>query len=657
MKETVLEKNLNKISKYNPELAKKIAAHCITENDYHLEEAKSGDSILYKGDIPSDDPIDPVWATLDEYKKIENENKSTESVTVILGIGLGYTLKEISKRTDSRIILHEPNLDFLRIALELTDFSEEPDDKIIIITNTYDDIEKAFHSVFFFNYPINLVHSHYYLKYERPYSQTFKTKLTEIYGIFQSNYKNLFEKNRMWTVAVFENISEIVKNQDFHVLKNKFKDKTAVIISAGPSLDKNIQELKPYRDKVIVFCVGTALKAALKNGIIPDFVNVLEQSSDTEIQLNVPEISDINIIAANTTYNPVFKLKPRRFFNYYGFRTPVSKWFGTILGVPTEIYDEAGTVALSCFYSAKMLGCKKIIFIGQDLAYTGNRCYSKNSVYNGYILDDSGNVITKNTEEKTILNRTESMAEDHLKLLTKDLIQIKGQDGNLVLTRPDFLLFIKYFEKIAQNLGSELTLVNATEGGAFLEGFEHISLKEALKKYTDENNINVEKIINNYKLMPKDIIKRRKIVAGILNEIFKNCRQTYDIISNSLEKNIFPYFGEIKDLPCPQREEELYKKMNNLFNDSPEKFAENFKLVKEDYLRINYFSEQNPYMRNYFINCFLQINQKILTFKNTDENLITLSKMLNDNIFAIYIGWPGFIKFIDYIREKLNKTT
>ena len=218
---------------------------------------------------------------------------------------------------------------------------------------------------------------------------------------------------------------------------------------------------------MIVFCVGTALKAAIKHGIIPDFAVAVETNHNTYVQLNLPEVRDMNLIISTKTYPEIYRLKARRIFNYFGLNTPASKWLGQLLEVPVESYREAGTVSLTAFYSAKLLGCDKIIFIGQDLAYTNNKCYSQDSLYGIYKVDASKTVSAENADSlKDALSVTNSIIEQHAKALSNNLLYVKAQDGGKVLTRVDMVLFIKYFEDVAREFGSELKLVNATEGGA-----------------------------------------------------------------------------------------------------------------------------------------------------------------------------------------------
>ena len=381
--------------------------------------------------------------------------------------------------------------------------------------------------------------------------------------------------------------------------------------------------------------MGTALKTAIKHGIKPDFVVAIETSIYTKSQIDVPELANFNIIAGNAVYSEIFKLKAKRFFNYYGNKTPASKWLGEIFGVPVKNYTEAGTVSLTALYSAKILGCTKIIFIGQDLAYTDNRCYSKDSVYGGYKLDDSNNIMLTDKEEtKSALNTDDVTLDGQTNMLGRDMIQVRGLNGNPVTTRPDFLMFIKYFEKIAKEFGSELTLVNATEGGAFLEGYEHITLKEALEKYSAKNSIDVEKILAKFEIKNTDIEKRKRIVLPILNEIIKNYDAIFEIENQYVIESFNPCFdGKINFSGDWQKE--LRENIEHLFRESLDIFIKNFNSAKEFYLKINYLAEQNIHLKNCLIEDLLKINNKLANFEDQDENLINLSVEMN--IFHVKI--------------------
>ena len=676
----LLEKNLKIISKYNVNLAEKIRNHNNLEANYEINPAQSGDSILYKNNIPVDDSMDPVWNALETYSKLEF--KSIRSLTVILGIGLGYTFKEFAKRYEGKIIIYEPNLEFLRIAFEFVDFSEELSKKNILVIHTHDDLKEAYKILFFKGYNFNFLPSNYYLNEDNKNLQELKRKINNNHGLFEQNYNNLWKKNNLWTTLLFQNIPHIINNQDMHILKDKFKNKTAVILSAGPSLDKNIENLKPYRDKVIVFCVGVAFKTAVKHGIIPDFVAVIDNRKEI---IDIPEISEVNLIASSNTFEGIFELKPKRFFNHHNKNTPACTWFAKVLGIPDiEDYQTAGTVAINCLYTAKLMGCDKIILIGQDLAYTDNNCYSQNSAYAGFSVNESKTVEFEGEENKF---------EKQKEFLSRDLLYVKGSNGKNLLTRPDYYTFILYFEEIAEQYASEIKLINATEGGAYLKGFEHITLLEALEKNTGET-LNIEDILKDIQLTTLDISKRNKKTLKEFKNMLTNYNDAKKIIDIVFKKAIVPYLNSdfkgyfsyiknnsywnirikaLKNNASLSNEEKLIlaevrklsadfsknfkNNLQNLLLQNPGNFSNSLKIMKDNYLKTKEILSLNPYYKMLFLTLFLDIDNKIKDFENNDENLIELSYLLNGLYLNLYYYGPIYNEIIiTKIIDKLEKS-
>jgi hypothetical protein len=89
-------------------------------------------------------------------------------------------------------------------------------------------------------------------------------------------------------------------------LKDYYKGKPAVIISAGPSLNKNIDLVEKNRDKFVVFCVSTALKAAVKHNIIPDFVCFIEYLPDSSRFIDDEVAKQTNIILQKKIFVMIF---------------------------------------------------------------------------------------------------------------------------------------------------------------------------------------------------------------------------------------------------------------------------------------------------------------------------------------------------------------
>ncbi|NLF84238.1 MAG: motility associated factor glycosyltransferase family protein, partial [Candidatus Gastranaerophilales bacterium] len=186
MTKSLLDKNLECISRYNRELAQKIANITELKGNYEIKNAKSGDSVLYKDGLPLDDTVDPVWRAMEDYKKIKFKIK--RSITFILGFGLGYALKEFAKKHAGKIIIYEPDINTLRIVFEIVDYSEELQKNNIRIVSDYKELENAYHAFFFVEHRLNVMCSDYYFDNHSATTLEIKKKLEDLHSIFQSNY-------------------------------------------------------------------------------------------------------------------------------------------------------------------------------------------------------------------------------------------------------------------------------------------------------------------------------------------------------------------------------------------------------------------------------------------------------------------------------------
>ena len=671
MEKTILEKNLEQISRYNEKLAKKIAELNQLEHSFELLEAKSGDvNLSYNGILLHDD-IDPQEEAYNIFCNLSDNNKS--SINVLFGLGIGYIFKSFAQRSKGKIILLEPNLDILRIALEIIDFSEDLSKDSIIIVDSTGDLEKYIEKLYFADANINLIShkaegfkSHFLSSYANLNPEILaelRVKIEFIKGLYESNYNNLFKNCLDWTIAGIENIPEVLNHNEVEALRNKFFGKPAVIISAGPSLDKNIDILKEYQDKAVMFCVGTALKTANRHGIKPDFLTIVEHNNCTG-QVSGVDTSDMNMILMPFTHEKFHKIPTKRKFNFYPKNDFTAIWLAKHLEISLDDYYNKGTVSMCALFSAVILGCNPIILIGQDLAYSDGRCYSKESAYHDLkciknestgkfeiSVDNYENYIqavqpnfqaesnnpkeiaeikywtdhlkSKFTEEELVNFEAKSKTDQLIELnhalgkmivetklanLLENLYFVKGQNGEMLPTEAGYAIFISYFEQVARELGNKVKFINSTENGAFLEGFEYIPLKSALDNHA-QNSFDVESIIFESVKSGRNLLK----VKGktILNEIDK----TINIIENNLN-----YFEQGKAYTA-----KLNKELTN------------------NRLNANYFKEHCQQV----LSCYISIEDKILTKNELILGLIfpQYSRLSN------YLSTHSDILDIDSIRK------
>ena len=132
-----------------------------------------------------------------------------------------------------------------------------------------------------------------------------------------------------------------------------------------------------------------------------------------------------------------------------------------------------GSVAHLAFAVGNLLGADPVVFVGQDLAFTDN------------ITHVSGNDNSLKIEEE-------------MKDSKREYIKVKDIHGNEVWTRDDFYFYLQWFNRTIKTMkgnGCKTKFIDATEGGARIEGTEIMSLEEVINEYCQEKKDNKEEIL------------------------------------------------------------------------------------------------------------------------------------------------------------------
>ncbi len=501
---SVFENNISQIRKYNPILADKIINHIFDENvTFEFAEAESGDTnLLYKG-ILVHDSSDPQKEAMNIFNQLKDTSES--SVTILIGLGLGYLFKRLTLSSKGNIIIYEPNLDFLRFTLEVVDFSQEFASKKVFVANSKTELIKFLDGVYSYQAVLNLAglgscHTLY-----SEFVKDLQLETEKIKNHLESNYLCLFEKSYEWVKEGVKNLPILKQSNNVDVLKNTFRDIPAVVVSSGPSLDETVQTLAKYKDNVIIFAVGNSYKTLAKYGIKPDFINFIEVYDNTN-QLKGLDISDINLIAQPIANNNVFKLNWKNKYVFYSNNDIFAKWLAGIADFSIAGYENKGNVSYCAMYSAYMMGCNPIINLGLDLAFTDGKCYSSNSPYSGLKLlkgkkeKNGGKYYVKIEDKEEFLKhyRSDNSALSDEALLTRKrqelmngLTFVKGQDGGLIPSNINYESFIKFFEQFAydKSNNTDLKIYNASPGGANINGFDNINPEE---KFASMFKINLD---------------------------------------------------------------------------------------------------------------------------------------------------------------------
>jgi hypothetical protein len=222
-----------------------------------------------------------------------------------------------------------------------------------------------------------------------------------------------------------------------------------------------------------------------KEGIRPDIVMVADPQNLMYLFENY-DASKIEALLIGVACQPELISKYKDKVISFNVNGPLDGWISDIFD-DVNYRGACGSVSSMAFLLSSVLNCDPIILVGQDLSYSNGKQYSQRSA-DGELdvqIDEENHTFTLNNITKGLLEMNLEVPYTHQPGTPHGQITtLPGYYGGKVYTNPSYAMFHSEFERLAQinlNANSDLRLLNCTEGGAYIEGFEHIPLEQAIK--------------------------------------------------------------------------------------------------------------------------------------------------------------------------------
>ncbi len=640
----ILDANLKQIARYNPELCEKLMKlEYLTQDIQFSNTAMQEANLSYNG-VPLHDLIGAEIEARNIFSKVKNNRLMMH---IVYGFGIGYLVQQFALKSKGVVLIYEPSLEILATTLEVADLSKELSNPDVYVFNDFENLKKAYDKLRISNSDTVISFLPSYAKIFGEDLKKFASEMQNVMGRSILNENYFKTKLRPAVKFVCENISNLLDEPLLLDFKDTYKDKTAVVVSAGPSLDKNVETLKKYKENVLIIAVSQAVRTLYKNGITPDFVVCVEQFDSTAQLIDV-DISNSYLILEPFTNPSMHKMKFKRKISYPSCTSIANLVWTNFAKIDATPYVSSGTVSYTALYSAMYLGCKEIILIGQDLAYCDGKCYS-NGTNRGLICKENPQtgkveiVIAEGAEDKlkqALYGQSSLKEEDKDRLLKKyvanineKLYYVDGIKGNKLPTTADYGSFISQFEEFAQSYGDSLNLYNTSLEGAKINGFEDVPLENLLEKTEKLERITLDKTPN------------------------------YDL--NEVKSSITEEAGTLKEL------QNLMSKANNLIANYERELIKNNNMLNHragayfKQLMILYVDISENYSKKSLIYKFINKSASYTILYNLRLNPISDAKSIElifGNLKQYFTGVSKDIKIItdtlekkvEYIDEMLN---
>lgn len=409
--------------------------------------------------------VNPVEQARHWSQRIPIENLGS---LFVYGSGFGYPLLEVLRKAhqDSIVVVFEPNLYIFAAMLHHFDFRPifQAHSKCIFFLGEPTDFAPHFSRLMSTFGVFNLTAPSVLFT---PSTRIFKQQYVDIHHhVFEWITQHIFARGNhhydslLGFHNMIENSQVVLENPYLSGLKDKFHNTPAFIISNGPSLDKNLHELKRVNGKGLILCCESAIVPLMKNGIKPDAIVVAERDPESYLyhfkDTNYP--NDIALLALTVA-------DPRTFASFHGPIIPIfrnqestSHWLNQLLGDGSGLFGGINVSHLA-YEIAVYLGANPVVFVGQDLAYgPAGVTHSKQSKY----------------AEK---------GQDYIAgIQSLPTVYVEGNDGSLVASIQSWVEYRKWLERLIEQ-NPHVTVINATEGGAKIQGTQISKLANVVERY------------------------------------------------------------------------------------------------------------------------------------------------------------------------------
>lgn len=444
----------------------------ISASHVSVEPARKGGQVIVYHKQERDIYLNSKYDPFHEANRYMSEyfDMPDESILFMYGLSNGSCVREFIKHTKKNVkcIVYEPCADIFMQVIKNIDIKDilESDRVYIVVKGINDDD---------FSYAV----SKWLQLYNKDMNKImaapkYKDLFNEGHALFMQEIKELYEKfyivyntdisfGKNFAINGLRNMVFLAGCRSGIELQGRFpEDMPAVVVSAGPSLEKNIKLLKDVKGKAFIFATDTAIPHIINIGIKPDAIISIDPMKPLDY-FKVNGIEEIPFFVEMYATAEVLEYVKAK--NLFFMSSDSTIWSELFQKAGSKIFSmgNGGSVATAAIANLILWGFKTIILIGQDLAFTGNRVHA---------------------------------GEDAIEICKADTgyMTVTDINGNDVLIEKGYYIYLKWIENIALKY-RDIEFIDATEGGAFKKNLKQMTFKDAIDKYCVASYDNISDIL------------------------------------------------------------------------------------------------------------------------------------------------------------------
>lgn len=360
---------------------------------------------------------DPSQTAMDTARWLHsiNDHVSQQEHVLLYGLGFGHHLRLLLTYYPQKwIYLYEPDIDLLQTVIEFEDLTpllSHPNVKALAVGRTTEAKRQLV-------YPIcthaqgscAFLYMPFYARTTPKDIEALREEIPAIIEEFNINQNTLERFKNDWLENRLYHVSTNLVSQSLLSLKGKYADIPALITGSGPSLQEDIEHIRLLQQHCLIIAAGTSIQALLHHGIKPHFVVLVDGGEIVEKAFQNPATRSVPMLYSPTTNYRVTDKATNRLFHYFDHTDNVSRYY---MGLTDEdpVFRSSASVTGMAIQAAVYMGCREIIFAGQDFSFPGGIYYAQGVNHFGesehrYTVEKTANLLVDNVQGTQ--NRTTS---------------------------------------------------------------------------------------------------------------------------------------------------------------------------------------------------------------------------------------------------------
>ncbi|MBM7866729.1 DUF115 domain-containing protein [Heliobacterium gestii] len=460
----IFEANLKALASVQPPLAERMARYKAPYNQpFAVEPARSGDLTLLCAvedrRLYLHSPEDPQQQAREWVAELAGD---PGSAFVVFGFGLGYALQVLRQVLPPRVkvLVVERSIEIFWLALWTVDLREVLGDPRFRYAIDVDAgaITPILHQINISAWEALTAQLYEFNHLLTPFDDYYEQVKAQLSDFFQTQQIIAATENHfalIWACNFLRNLPVMLESAPVKHLFERFSSLPAVVVSAGPSLEKNMNRLADFAERGVVIATSPTLRSLLKAGIRPHLVISIDGGEPNYMHFHDLPDDDVPLVF-DTTFLPnitvIYRGGGRRFALFAPDKEELFSLVGDHVDVRGSLLNVGASVANLGLHLAYRMGCDPIVFVGQDLAYTGDATHFSGSVFAG---------------------SADSVKDGSARIEAVDIY------GQKTYTQEIWLAFREWFRLFIAG-HPDRRYINATEGGIGIPGAENIALADVL---------------------------------------------------------------------------------------------------------------------------------------------------------------------------------